>query len=177
MIRNMLAAEVAPICRRITNLPTWVRLNIDPDELARAVQSDPDRVSLVAEANGDVVGCIMFRPVAGIEFLCQRVFRSGIVFSEEQPNGFSPAQLAPGGYVNLLAVFAEHQGRGIGAALLERAEQACQHDSDRIYLCVSEENARARGFYERHGYTFVAEARDCIRTGNTEHLMVKILSQ
>lgn len=77
----------------------------------------------------------------------------------------------------MLAVFNGSQGRGFGAQLLQAAEQITSLQSERAYLCVSQINPRARAFYERVGYCHVADARDCIRKENTEHLMVKQLSK
>lgn len=67
--------------------------------------------------------------------------------------------LAPGSwYVNVVAVFEEFRGRGLGTRLLERAE-ALGRDSgaDALSLIVAEQNAGAAALYARLGYR--AEAR------------------
>lgn len=62
--------------------------------------------------------------------------------------------LAPGSwYVNGLAVFPRFEGRGFGSALLALADRlAAQTGCPNLSLIVAEENARARGLYERRGY-------------------------
>ncbi|MGI8908922.1 MAG: GNAT family N-acetyltransferase [Candidatus Sumerlaeaceae bacterium] len=167
--------EVPLLCDSIAALELWQQLGISSQELQFACTHDPMRLIYVAEATGLPAACIMFRAEQALKFLCERVFRSGIIYPPENPDGIPPQSLPDGGYVNMLAVFEASQGRGMGAALLEAAEQRSAESSDRMYLCVSEVNSRARAFYERNGYSFVAEAHDCVRPGNTEHLMVKAL--
>jgi GNAT superfamily N-acetyltransferase/chorismate mutase len=54
----------------------------------------------------------------------------------------------PDGWLDDLYVQPEHQGQGIGTALLEVVKAQC---SDGFCLWVFESNAPARAFYERHG--------------------------
>jgi len=77
-------------------------------------------------------------------------------------------------YIAVIAVVAELRGRGIGAKLLEFAEEHFSN-SRHAYLCVSSFNSRARQFYERHGYTQVGELPDFITDGYSEVLMQKRL--
>ena len=78
-------------------------------------------------------------------------------------------------YIAVIAVVAELRGRGIGAQLLEFAEEHFAN-SRHVYLCVSSFNSRARRFYERHGYAQVGELPDFIADGYSELLMQKRLS-
>jgi GNAT superfamily N-acetyltransferase len=175
-IRPARAEEVPYLCHAIAGLPLWRQLRIKGEELEFACANDPERRIVVADAGGNYpVGCIMFRPVQGVDFLCRRVFRSGEIFAPGSDRGMSPSELPNGGYVNMLAMFEGSQGLGIGAQLLSAAEEETRNLSDRIYLCVSQINPRGRKFYEREGYQCIAEARDCIRPGNQENLMLKYL--
>jgi RimJ/RimL family protein N-acetyltransferase len=66
---------------------------------------------------------------------------------------------------------AEHQGRGVGAALLAHLiDEARREDGlEQLELTVTEANARARALYERAGFrSFGIEPR-AIRVGNTYH--------
>ena len=77
-------------------------------------------------------------------------------------------------YLRLLLVSEEHQSRGLGAALLTRAERdarksGCRH----LVLLVTKTNRRARGFYERHGYTHVGDLAGFVRAGIAESLYLK----
>lgn len=54
-----------------------------------------------------------------------------------------------------------YMDRGHGGPLLEAAVQELrQQGFDRIFLWVLEENARARHFYEKHGFTFSGDSRE-----------------
>lgn len=60
----------------------------------------------------------------------------------------------PHAHLSVLAVTAEAEGKGVGSALLAASEQwARQRGSDRLTLSALVTNARARGLYERRGYS------------------------
>ncbi|MGY4479506.1 ribosomal protein S18 acetylase RimI-like enzyme [Bradyrhizobium sp. USDA 3364] len=56
-------------------------------------------------------------------------------------------------WIEQLYVLPAAQGRGIGGALLAIAQQG----ADRLQLWTFQRNARARGFYEKHGFVPVEE--------------------
>jgi GNAT superfamily N-acetyltransferase len=77
-------------------------------------------------------------------------------------------------YLRLVLVSEEHQSRGLGAALLARAERdarasGCRH----LVLLVTKTNRRARSFYERHGYSHVGDLPGFVRPGIAESLYLK----
>ena len=77
-------------------------------------------------------------------------------------------------YLRLLLVAETHQSRGLGAALLARAERQahaarCRH----LVLLVTRTNRRARSFYERHGYAHVGDLAGFVRPGIAESLYLK----
>ena len=63
--------------------------------------------------------------------------------------------LAPGSYyVNVLGVYEQHQGRGVGRALMKKAEAlAAEHGAGQLSLIVASENHNAKRLYEYLGYT------------------------
>lgn len=81
---------------------------------------------------------------------------------DELPPMFVPLQqledMVPGTwYVNVLAVFPEHRGKGYGSGLLVVAEQlARQYKCSGLSLIVSDTNTNARRLYARNGYEEVA---------------------
>ena len=77
-------------------------------------------------------------------------------------------------YVASLAVAADVRGRGVGSCLLAFAEDHVR-EAAHLFLCVSSFNARARGFYERHGYEVAAEFKEYVIAGASELLMHKRL--
>jgi GNAT superfamily N-acetyltransferase len=59
-----------------------------------------------------------------------------------------------------LYVHPDHWGQGLGLGLHDRAlEQLRERGCARCHLWVLEENHRARGFYERHGWRVNGETR------------------
>ncbi|MDJ0700061.1 MAG: GNAT family N-acetyltransferase [Woeseiaceae bacterium] len=66
--------------------------------------------------------------------------------------------LAPGTwYVNVLATYREHRGKGYGSDLLAIAERlATDTDRSGLSIIVSDANIAARRLYERSGYTETA---------------------
>jgi len=77
-------------------------------------------------------------------------------------------------YLRLLLVAETHQSRGLGAALLARAEREarasrCRH----LVLLVTRTNRRARSFYEGHGYAHVGDLAGFVRSGIAESLYLK----
>jgi ribosomal protein S18 acetylase RimI-like enzyme len=81
---------------------------------------------------------------------------SVLVFDDGVPRGlawFVPGgTLGIGGYLRLLAVAPDAHGRGVGTALLAAHEAAVAATARHAFLLVSDFNAAARRFYERHGY-------------------------
>jgi len=68
-------------------------------------------------------------------------------------------------YVNVLACYPEHRGRGYGTQLLGLAERiATSAGLDRMSVIVADNNAGAGRLYERQGYREAAR-RACIRDG------------
>jgi ribosomal protein S18 acetylase RimI-like enzyme len=78
-------------------------------------------------------------------------------------------------YIKSIAVAADYRSKGIGAALMEFAENLFRPEARHIFLCVSSFNTRARAFYERYGYSAVGEFKDFIIEGASEILMHKRL--
>jgi ribosomal protein S18 acetylase RimI-like enzyme len=78
------------------------------------------------------------------------------------PAMFVPLQelenLAPGTwYVNVLAAYPEHRGKGCGAALLGIADRIAAEEGRRgMSIIVADANTGARRLYERCGYREVA---------------------
>ncbi len=60
----------------------------------------------------------------------------------------------PHAHLSVLAVTAEAEGKGVGSALLDRSEAwARERGSDRLTLSALVTNARARGLYEKRGFS------------------------
>ncbi|HEX9436530.1 MAG TPA: GNAT family N-acetyltransferase [Candidatus Limnocylindria bacterium] len=80
-------------------------------------------------------------------------------------------------YLRLLLVAERRQSRGVGAALLERAERRavaarCRH----MLLLVTTDNRRARAFYSRRGYRHVADVPGFVRPRIRESIYLRSLA-
>ena len=79
------------------------------------------------------------------------------------------------GYVQLLGVAEAFRGRGVGKALIDFAEQRIFRDTPNVFICVSDFNLDAQGFYARLGYQRVGELKDFIIAGHSEILLRKTI--
>lgn len=106
----------------------------DPERLVEDDIGDPERPVLVAESDGGVVG-----------------------FAELVPDDEDDARC----HLYRIYVAPEHWGRGIGGALLDRAEAVARERAfERLELSVMAANERALGFYEAHGFDRVGTTHD-----------------
>lgn len=89
----------------------------------------PDEALFVAELDGARAGCLLLWTLEDY-------------FSGQRH-----------GHISVLAVTREAEGKGVGRALIEHAEQwARERGHTRLTLSVFEANARARHLYERTGF-------------------------
>ncbi|HSH41346.1 MAG TPA: GNAT family N-acetyltransferase [Arenicellales bacterium] len=92
----------------------------------------------------------------------------------DMPPMFVPLQqledLAPGTwYLNVLATYPEHRGRGFGRGLLEVAEAiAADEGKSGLSIIVSDANAAARRLYDRQGY-IERDKRPMVKNGWKNH--------
>ncbi len=124
----------------------WITLRVTLEQCRKACR-DPEYLLYVAHWQGNPCGAIVLQ-------------RSGLAGSP---------------YIKSIAVAAEHRSRGIGAALMQFAENLFRNEARHMFLCVSSFNTRARAFYERQGYRAVGEFEDYIVEGASEILMHKSL--
>ncbi|MBN1681654.1 MAG: GNAT family N-acetyltransferase [Anaerolineae bacterium] len=128
---------------------------------AGPVQHGYDGV-LVAEQHGRVVGTLIMGPVyytpqesrmfehlitqeLGVPRTLWAAFLLWLIGHKPEPDE---------AYISDVAVASGYQGRGLGALLLEHAEQwAWDHDCARLTLWVAATNARAVHVYEQAGFT------------------------
>ena len=79
------------------------------------------------------------------------------------------------GYVQLLGVARNFRGRGVGRSLIEFAEQRIFRETPNVFICVSDFNREAQGFYARMGYQNVGELKNFIVAGHSEILLRKTI--
>ncbi|MEM8816462.1 MAG: GNAT family N-acetyltransferase [Pseudomonadota bacterium] len=110
------------------------------------------RNAVVREENGRVVAALIGYPLAA----------EPVPVGDDTAAMFVPLQelenMAPATwYVNVLATYPEHRGRGYGAALLAIADRIAADSRLRgLSIIVSDGNPGARRLYERSGYREIA---------------------
>jgi ribosomal protein S18 acetylase RimI-like enzyme len=103
----------------------------------------------IAEIDGAIAGALTGR-------LIPMPYERGD--SADLPDVFAPVleleALAAGSwYLNVMAVYPEFRGRGLGSALLSKAEEIARlANASRMSLLVEEANAGAHKLYLRHGF-------------------------
>ena len=109
----------------------------------RAYLSDPDRVVLVAEENGQPIGYTM------------------VVFGEPHDEDVAGAlTLRPTSELSKCYVLPGHHGRGVAGRLMQVSiDAAREHGAAGMWLGVNEENERAQRFYLKSGFSKVGVKR------------------
>jgi ribosomal-protein-alanine N-acetyltransferase len=79
------------------------------------------------------------------------------------------------GYIQLVGVAPGFRGQGVGSALIEFAEKRIFRETPNVFICVSDFNQQAQGFYAKLGYRPVGELRDFIIAGHSEILLRKTI--
>jgi diamine N-acetyltransferase len=105
----------------------------------RAELSDPRRVTLLVEEEGEL---------------------AGYVYLHRTPPGGAHQGVPPGEAVEIqrFYVSSRHHGHGVARRLMEAAmETAREMEGELVWLGVWEHNARAIGFYRKHGFVDVGE--------------------
>ena len=129
-IRDATATDLPALSARLARLPLMVRYGRSAERMER------DLVRALERGDGLLLALTGGRPIGLAWFV-----REGT--------------LGLGGYLKLLAVLPEGQGRGTGAALLAAFEAAVAQASPHGFLLCSDFNAAAQDFYAKHGWTRV----------------------
>lgn len=123
--------------------------------LRRLVLEDMDRAAVVLRQAFDerlpwLAG--LHTPDEDRAFFRNHVYRTSEIWGAEDGDivGFIAFT---DGWVDQLYVLPAHQGRGIGAALLDVARSACPE----LRLWTFQKNRPARAFYEKHGFAAIEE--------------------
>lgn len=124
----------------------WLTLGISPEKILDSC-NNPQHQVFIAHLKGITCGVIILHP-----------------------NG-----VAGSPYIKSIAVASDFRNQGIGAALIQFAEERFRSTSKYLFLCVSSFNSRAHAFYIKSGYTDIGEFKDYIIDGSSEILMSKKL--
>lgn len=145
-LRPLTDAAAAVLAPRMAGMDPWRRLGYEVSALQRYLATDSPALACHEIAvDGECAGVVAVR-----------------------------APWLRGPYLELLVVLPEHQGRGIGAAVL-RWLQAEAAPARNLWVMVSAFNEGARRFYARHGFVEVGAVPDLVREGFDEVLLRKAL--
>ena len=128
----------------LRNDPDGFRYGVAEDEAvgidAWAARLDRDLV-IAAEQDGNILGVGGFSRVAG-----EKLAHKGLIW---------------GMYVR-----AEARGTGVADAIMRELIARARGQVRQLQLTVMSDNARARGFYERHGFVHYATEPQAVRQGS-----------
>lgn len=143
-LRPLDLAEAPALGQALAGLDPWKTLGFSGAGLSAYLgREDPGLRRLVADSGGWPAGVLALR---------------------------SPWLRGP--YVELLAVFADQQGRGFGRAMVEwAAAEARAAGSANLWACVSAFNAGGRAFWTAAGFIETAELPDLVAEGQAEILL------
>lgn len=117
--------------------------NVLSPERFTSYLADPDRAVLVA-----VDATVGFAPLLGYTML--------VFTPPTDPDVQTSLTLAPSAELSKCYVHPDHHGAGVAHALMAASlEVARDRGAVGMWLGVNQENARARAFYERSGFTVV----------------------
>ena len=83
---------------------------------------------------------------------------------------------ALGGYLRLISLFPGHEGRGLGALLLDEVERRTARHSRHLFLLCTADNEPALRFYIRRGYRDSGLLPDLVKPGIDEVVLWKRLA-
>lgn len=122
----------------------WATLGYGEAEIAAIARSAEGGNILIARAGDEIVGFALSSP--------------GVLLGE---------------YLRVLVVAHEQRARGVGRRLMGELERRAFARWPNVYLCVSDFNAAARGFYRRLGYEEIGALNGLLVSGAAEILMRK----
>ncbi len=149
-IRPMTREDVPELAHFIAHSPLWQRYEVSEGGARRALEEGLQRGEglYVALVEGQLAGFVWF--------LLQGAF-------------------AHSGYIRLLGVLPAFRRRGVGTALMAKAESLIRREAASVFLLTSDFNETAQAFYRRLGYQQVGAIPDYIVSGITELIFYKRL--
>ncbi len=139
--------DFAAVVSLLTDLDPWRRLGYSASDWERLFETPlQGPEAFVIETGGSVVGI--------------GVLRQRFLF---------------GDYLELFAIAASAQGRGLGQTFLAHLESVVFRRAKNLFVCVSDFNHQARRFYERNGYTEIGPILHLLIPGSSEILLRKTI--
>jgi ribosomal protein S18 acetylase RimI-like enzyme len=144
-VRDARSDEIDALVAAVAPQPLLVRYEVDAPKLAQSLREAQENGQLlVADEEGRACGFAWFLPTG---------------------------TFASGGYLRLIALQPGHEGRGLGAALLDEVERRVAPRA--LFLLVSHWNQGARRFYASRGYSEVGRLPAFVRADTDEIICFK----
>lgn len=141
-MRPLRPDEIPALAAQLAAMEPWRRLGYGAGALATYLgRDDPALRRMVTERDGQPAGLLALR-----------------------------APWLRGPAIELLAVLPDHQGGGLGRAMVEWAAAQAAGAAN-LWACVSEFNGAARAFYHSAGFAEVAPLDDLVAPGFAEILL------
>ncbi len=139
----MQPSDIPSLARLMAGDPLWQRYGVTEESAARRLAGGLEQAAtiLVADEDGACLGFVWY---------------------------VGRGAFARSGYIMLIGVQPGARSRGVGRALVARAEAAMFAGVDDIFLLVSDFNEPAQRFYQGLGYTQVGSIPDYVVPGITE---------
>ena len=145
LVREARDGEIDALAAEVAPQPLLQRYQVDIPKLALAMhEAQKSGQLLVAEEDARALGFAWFLPTG---------------------------TFANGGYLRLIALVPGHEGRGLGAALLDEVERRVAPRP--LFLLVSHWNHGARRFYAARGYLEVGRLPAFVRADTDEIVCMK----
>jgi GNAT superfamily N-acetyltransferase len=154
-IRPLTVSDIPVVARWLVVTPLWQRYRLTDATARSGLESGLSRADILLVSDGD----------GGDGQAC------GLAWC--MPEG----AFGRSAYLRLLGVRPGYTGLGIGAALLERAEQAAATITREMFLLVSDFNVDAQRYYQRQGYAPIGAIPGYVLPDVTELLYWKRLPQ
>ena len=147
IVQQLASEDVAPISSALAVMEPWRTLGYRADGLARyLLRSDPALSRYLVRVSGEIGGVVCVR---------------------------YPWLLGP--YLELLALFDPHRGKGLGFEIMSWLEKEARPASQNLWALVSAFNTKGRAFYQRLGFAELAPLTDLVKAGYNEILLRKRL--
>jgi ribosomal protein S18 acetylase RimI-like enzyme len=152
IVRDAVAAELLALAARVADQDLLRRYGIAADKLGRDLVAALERGEpiLVVEDDGVASGFAWWLPKGG---------------------------LGLGAYLRLIVIEPGHEGRGLGAALMDELERRAATFGKNFFLLVSAHNTGARRFYAARGYREVGTLPSLVKPDIDEVLCHKRLTE
>jgi len=147
LLKRLRPEEAGQVATEIARIPPWRLLGYTAERLGTYLaRPDPGQHFYAIHRTGRIVGAVAVR---------------------------SPWLRGP--YLELLCIFPEAQGQGLGSACLAWLEAESRPQAGNLWCLCSAFNTAGRAFYRRHGFVEIGAIPELLLREESELLLRKVL--